>query len=113
MTGARTHAHPTEFMPAFLASHVTDITVSTMSYPDKRHVLATPILLYGTLALTTLLCVTLDPVGGFTIISTLLQPHLGDGTNNWAVVTVDIAPKAELMVGAATYGWHHSCEGGT
>jgi hypothetical protein len=112
MYETRTHAHPAELILAFLASHVAEKNSQrNLIFPKMSHALATAIFLYSTLALTTLLRVTLDPICSFTVIPTFLQPHLGNGTNDWAMVAIDRASKTKLMICTATHGWHHSCEG--
>ena len=68
-----------------------------MESPIDRHLLASTVLLDGTLAFTTLLGIALDPVRGFTIVLAFLQPHLGDRTDNRSVIRIDRASETELV----------------
>ena len=65
--------------------------------PQGTNLLATPILLDGALTLAAFFSVALDPIGCLTVVVTLLKPHLRDGADNRAMVTVDVTSKAELV----------------
>lgn len=60
--------------------------------------LAPSILLNGTLAIRALLGVTLDPIGSFAVISTLLQPQFADSADERSVIPVDVAAEAKHML---------------
>ena len=62
-----------------------------------KHALATAVLLYSALTFGTFLGIALDPIGCLTVVVTLLKPHLRDGADNRAMVTVDVTSKAELV----------------
>ena len=89
-----------------------------VSKPQRRgkgkHVLASPVLLDRALALTALLRIALDPIGGLAVVATFLQPHLRDTAYHGPVVSVDRTPKAELVRrrGTATDGGDDAGEGG-
>lgn len=68
------------------------------------NLLATAVLLNGTLTLATLLRIGLDPVGRLTIILTFLQPQPGGGTDYGAMIVIDVATKAELVRGRRATG---------
>ena len=86
----------------------------------RSHSLAPSILFYRTLTLTTLLRIALDPVCGFAVILTFLQPQLCDTAYYRPMVAVNVAAKTEQVVlrGTAVYGRNHrhksrlSCRGG-
>ena len=97
-----------------MAIQKTFSTKSKFREEKKDNILAPPILLNRTLALRTLLGITLDPIRSLTIILTLLQPHLGHRTDHRPMIRVNITAKAELVScgGSASHNRHDGVQGG-
>lgn len=105
-----THTHPTKFVFALLASHVTGRVSLRDAMKEWEDLLATTILLDSTLTFATFLGIAFDPVCRFTVITALLQPHLCDCTQHRSMVAVDVATKAELVfrIRPTRYRWDNS-----
>ena len=115
--GRRTHAHPTKLVLALLAGHVAVSMLATSDIGGescKIDALAAAVLLYSALALAALLRVALDPIRRFAVVLALLQPHLRHVAYHRAVVRIDVAAKAELVVRgrSARHDRHNGSEGG-
>jgi hypothetical protein len=111
-----THTHPAKLVLALFASHVTRGTVSLRNATKEwRDLLATTILLDGTLTFATFLGIAFDPVCRFAIIAALLQPHPCDSTQYRSMVAVDVATKAELVfrIRPTRHRWDNSRQCGT
>jgi hypothetical protein len=76
---------------------------------NLSNLLASAVLLDGTLALAALFRIALDPVSSLTIIPAFLQPHLSHPAYNGPVITIDSTSKAELMRRgcSARHRWYH------
>ena len=64
--------------------------------------LATTILLYRRLALTTLLRIALDPISSLAVILTFLQPELRNRTDNRSMIAINRATKTKFVVRGST-----------
>jgi len=88
------HANPTEFVSAFLACHMV----------------ATAILLYGTLAFATLFRIAFNPVSRFTIILAFLEPQFCYAANQRSMIRLEWASKTKGVASSTTYSRHYFAE---